>query len=34
VVRLRDGRVLSDVPVAEDIAGRHLDMIAARGTAS
>ena len=33
-VRLRDGRVLSDVPVAEDIAGRHLDMIAARGTAS
>jgi hypothetical protein len=29
VVRLRDGRVLSDLPVAKDIAGRHLPMIEA-----
>ena len=27
VVRLRDGRVLSDLPVADDIAGRHLGMV-------
>ncbi|MEY3027327.1 MAG: hypothetical protein RLZZ238_2224 [Planctomycetota bacterium] len=28
VVRLRDGRVQSDLPIAEDIAGRHLPRLA------
>ena len=28
VVRLRDGRVLSDLPIAQDIAGRHLPSVA------
>ena len=27
VVRLRDGRVLSDLPIAQDVAGRHLPAI-------
>jgi hypothetical protein len=29
VVRLRDGRVLSDLPVAQDSAGRHLPGVSA-----
>jgi putative ABC transport system ATP-binding protein len=29
VVRLRDGRLLSDLPVAEDVAGRHLASVPA-----
>jgi len=29
VVRLRDGRVLSDLPVAQDAAGRHLPAVSA-----
>jgi putative ABC transport system ATP-binding protein len=29
VVRLRDGRVLSDLPVAQDVAGRHLPGVSA-----
>ena len=27
VVRLRDGRVLSDLPIGQDIAGRHLPSV-------
>jgi putative ABC transport system ATP-binding protein len=31
VVRLRDGRVLSDLPTAQDVAGRHLEHIGKAG---
>ncbi|MFZ9882674.1 MAG: hypothetical protein ACO3QC_14885, partial [Phycisphaerales bacterium] len=31
VVRLRDGRVLSDLPIAQDVAGRFLAQHAAGG---
>ena len=27
VVRLRDGRVLSDLPIGQDVAGRHLPLV-------
>jgi putative ABC transport system ATP-binding protein len=33
VVRLRDGRVLSDLPVAQDVAGRHLPTVGVAATA-
>jgi len=34
VVRLRDGRVLSDLPIAQDVAGRHLESVRATTAAA